>query len=48
MLGMPLPFISFDASQSTLELAVIGIILSIYRRKDMIRKVQSHSDIQAS
>jgi cell division protein FtsW (lipid II flippase) len=48
MLSMPLPFISFDASQSTLELAVIGIILSIYRRKDMIRKVQSHSDIQVS
>jgi rod shape determining protein RodA len=48
MLGMSLPFISHNASQSTLELAVIGIILSIYRRKDMIRIVQSHSDIEAS
>ncbi len=35
--GISFPFISYGGSQFILQLAVIGIILSIYRRKDMIK-----------
>lgn len=36
MTSMRLPFIGYGGTSTILEMAVIGVILSVYRRKDMI------------
>lgn len=38
MTGLSFPFISFGSTHYILELAFVGVILSVYRRKNMIRK----------
>ncbi|CAG7644188.1 FtsW/RodA/SpoVE family cell cycle protein [Paenibacillus allorhizosphaerae] len=35
--GMPFPFLSYGGSHLLAELAAIGIVLGIYRRKDLVR-----------
>jgi len=34
--GFNLPFISYGGSQLIIQLAAMGLILSVYRRKDMV------------
>ncbi|MFX3634521.1 MAG: FtsW/RodA/SpoVE family cell cycle protein [Candidatus Pristimantibacillus sp.] len=36
MTSMRLPFIGYGGTSTILEMAAIGVILSVYRRKDMI------------
>ncbi|CAG7645858.1 Peptidoglycan glycosyltransferase MrdB [Paenibacillus solanacearum] len=36
--GMPFPFLSYGGSHLLAELAAVGIVLGIYRRKDLARK----------
>lgn len=37
LLGIGVPFISYGGSQIVIQLAALGLILGVYRRKDMIR-----------
>ncbi|OAB27097.1 hypothetical protein PMSD_24305 [Paenibacillus macquariensis subsp. defensor] len=44
MVGMPFPFLSFGGSHLMIEMAVMGMVLGIYRRKDL---VGSRGDLNA-
>lgn len=43
MVGLSFPFISHGGTQLVFQLASVGMILSIYRRKDIIRDSHDHS-----
>ena len=34
--GMPLPFVSYGGSNLVINAAMMGIFLSVYRRKDLV------------
>lgn len=45
LLGVSLPFISNDGLQFVVQIAMVGIILSVYRRKDMMKQKENEVKI---
>ncbi|WP_028609532.1 FtsW/RodA/SpoVE family cell cycle protein [Paenibacillus harenae] len=41
--GMTMPFISYGGTQTIMEIAAIGVILSVYRRKNMLGRASAES-----
>jgi cell division protein FtsW (lipid II flippase) len=36
IMGIGLPFISYSGSQLLMQMTAVGLVLSIYRRKDIV------------
>ncbi len=45
LLDVSLPFISNDVLQFVVQIAMVGIILSVYRRKDMMKQKENEVKI---
>jgi len=42
VMGVSLPFISYGGSQSIMNMVMVGLILSIYRRRNIVSNLQTN------